>query len=255
MLNPSSCTQQVTFREQLLKIHLADSTRRTYRTGVRFFPRFGYRYAIDILRLDQSVILLFLAKMFKDGLSLSTVNVYLAAVSNFCTEHDYFNPVREPAVSRAVKGYLRLRGPLSDKRLPVTLPIMRFLKEQLRTSALPLHDQLLFWAAFTSALFGLLRVGEFSARIWSAFDPNVEHTITLRNVILHDDYVTFDLRHSKSSSSSDGQLVYLHATGRSVCPFTAVKRYLRHRYSFRQSSRPLFLLSSGDNLTVGRFFH
>ena len=55
----------------LLRSHLADSTRRTYRTGVRFFLRFCHRYAIDILRLDQSVILLFLAKMFKDG-SLST---------------------------------------------------------------------------------------------------------------------------------------------------------------------------------------
>ena len=37
------------------------------------------------------------------GLSLSTVNVYLAAVSNFCTEHDYIDPVKEPAVLRAVK--------------------------------------------------------------------------------------------------------------------------------------------------------
>ena len=141
--------------------------------------------------------------MFKDGLSLPTVNVYLAAVSNFCTEHDFFDPVREPAILQAVKSYLWLRGPLSDKRLPVTLPIMRLLEEQLRTSALPLHDQLLFWAAFTSASFGLLRVGEFSARLRSAFDPNVEHTITLRNVVLHDDYVTFGLRHSKSSFSPD----------------------------------------------------
>ena len=98
-------------------------------------------------------------------------------------------------------------------------------------------------------------MSEFSTRHRSVFYPKVEHTITLRNVALHGDSVTFGLRHSKSSSPSDGQLVYLHATGRSVFLFTTVKKYFPHRYSFRHSTRPSFLLSNGDNLTVGQFFH
>ena len=79
----------------LVNSHLANFTHRTHRTGVRFFLWFCYRYSVEILRLDQSVILLFLAKMFKDGLSLPTVNVYLAAVSNFCTEHDFIKSCSE----------------------------------------------------------------------------------------------------------------------------------------------------------------
>ncbi|GAV01418.1 hypothetical protein RvY_12132 [Ramazzottius varieornatus] len=68
---------------QLLHNHLASSTRNTYRSEVRSFSRFCSDHFIDLRQLDRKGIIVFLAHMFEEGLSLSTVRVYLAGVSNF----------------------------------------------------------------------------------------------------------------------------------------------------------------------------
>ena len=238
---------------RLLRNYLALSTRNTYRSGVRYFLRFCLHERINLRRLNQKYILLFLARLFNDGLSSSTVRVYLAAISNFCAEHCYPDPVGFSAVQRAIKGFVRLRGHACDKRLPITIPIMRRLKSNIKASTLPTSDQRLLWAALNTALFGLFRVGELTTRYSSSFDSHREHTISFKDVVLHKDHVTISLRHSKCNEDARDQSIVLYATSRSVCPVKAIRKYFDYRIPLRRANLPFFMFADGSTLTPTRF--
>jgi hypothetical protein len=89
--------------------------------------------------------------------------VYLAAINNLHRENTVPSMSSNDLVCRALNGYKRLDLPESDKRLPITMDIMRLLKDCLRESVMPDHDKAFYWIAFTVAFFGFLRVSEFAS--------------------------------------------------------------------------------------------
>ena len=114
-------------------------------------------------RLTCVNVLKFLAHCFRRRLSVSIVRVYLAGLQNYALEHDI--PTVSPAsvISRALKGCQRLRPKTLDKRIPITLDIMRTLKRGVFSSSLSSYQQHLFWCAATLAFSGFLRVSEFAS--------------------------------------------------------------------------------------------
>ena len=89
-----------------------------------------------------------------------------------------------------------MQGDSCRQRLPITIDLLRTLKQQIRISNFSLLEQRLLWAAFTTAFYGFLQVSEFTS---SSSD-----TTTLRwsDISLSSSTLTISLRQSKTDPFS-----------------------------------------------------
>ncbi|OWA53761.1 hypothetical protein BV898_18183 [Hypsibius exemplaris] len=214
---------------QLVHHHIARTTRKTYQTGLKRFRRFCAARNLPMSSVDVDAIVHFLTDLFRCGLSRSTARVYLAGLSHLFRETALHDLCGHEKVFHALAGYGRLCGKTLDHRLPITLDVMKFLKNQLGDSDLTNYSKRLYWCAFCFAFFGFLRIGEFlapSTRVVGQLD----HTLLFRNVTIDNaTSVTIHLLHSKSDMTGSGQTIHLNATGRTVCPVRACIKFLRVR--------------------------
>lgn len=151
--------------------------------------------------------LAFLAHCFNHGVPYFTVKVYAAAVGARHSEHNLPSPTNAIVVLQALGGYKRLRSAVTDKRLPITVEIMRFLKSRLFSSELSIYEKCLFWSAFTLAFFAFLRVGEFTT------SPHCTHFLDISSSATN---ITVNIPSSKTDQLGQGCTMALSATGRSV---------------------------------------
>ncbi|XP_006821479.1 uncharacterized protein LOC102808192 [Saccoglossus kowalevskii] len=136
-------------------------------------------------------------------------------------------------------------------RLPVTISILRTLKNALRysQSLIPV-DQLMMWSAFTIAFFGFLRVSEFTAQSPTNFN---EPTTMVRSDIHFDqslNSLNITIKSSKTDPFRRGQNIIVAASGSSVC---AVRAYLRYTsVALHPTQSPAFQFMDGSFLTRQR---
>lgn len=196
---PSSESLKHTARA-LERCHIANSTRNSYETGVRQFSIFCQANQLCQLPAFAETVRLFLASLFREDLSLSTMKVYLTGVGNDHTEANLSNPINSHAVHRQLTGVKR-RSSLSkqpDLRHPVTLHLMRQLKTRLAESDdIPSHDKLMCWCAFTVAFGGAVRVSRFASQSSTSFNAN--RTPRAKDLTLRDTFLEIKIRSSKTT--------------------------------------------------------
>ncbi|OWA52370.1 hypothetical protein BV898_16825 [Hypsibius exemplaris] len=183
------------------------------------------------------------------------VRVYLAGISNALLELGYPPLAKSSLIKRALKGYQRLKATPPDSRLPITLNILRLIKNRLSSSQLSPYCQQLYWTACTFAFFGFLRVGEFCTSSQTTTRAS-DHTLLSRHASLRPDgSLCLLLPHSKTDPTGTGQTIILSPTHRSVCPVTAFRNFIRLRRQLQASSTslPLFIFPDGSFLSRSVF--
>ena len=98
------------------------------------------------------------------------------------------------------------------------------MKSALRLSSFSAYDQIMLWAAFTTAFFGFLRASEFLSPSQSSFDQRA--TLLVRDVTISSDVATIKIKDSKCDQFRKGCEVQLAKSGKSVCPFRALRQHL-----------------------------
>ena len=181
--------------------------------------------ALCPLPASPTTVANFLGYLNGENLSVSTAKLYLSAVGNLHKEHGFPSPVRHTLVQTVLKGFCRKVPQPPDQRLPVTLDIMRFLKTQIAASSFCYHDQRLIWFAFNLAYFGFLRVGEFTTS--DSFSYDSDRCLRFRDIYVSPSgsHLTVVIRKSKTDQHSFGHQVTIPATGRSICPVNACRKY------------------------------
>ena len=102
----------------------------------------------------------------KRGLRTSTVNNYLSGIRNAHMTRGLTPPLmRDEFLKSVIKGRAAMevakdRTETSRKRLPMTIPLMKLLKERIRTSEYELETRLCMWAICTLMFYGAFRVHE-----------------------------------------------------------------------------------------------
>ena len=194
--------------------------------------------------LDESNLRLFAAFLHRT-LSYATICTYLSAIRLRHIELGFRPPPEMPLLRLLLKGIKRSKGALAKpKRKPITIHLLKELKEALRTSTFSTYDQKMLWAAFTTAFFGFLRASEFCSSSQSSFDGNT--TLLVRDVTLLSDVAIVNIKVSKSDQYRKGCEVRLAESGKSVCPFRSVKQHL---LQCSDRNIPLFRFSYGTYLT------
>ena len=161
------------------------------------------------------------------------------------------NHLADPTKDAPLLHYLctairRSQGDRPPRRLPITITLLRHLKANL--SVLPhlgRHDKRLYWAAFSLAFYGFLRVSEFTPPFSRHFNSRVH--LLRRDVTIHPGHLELRIKRSKTDQFRQSATVIVGATESSTCPVRAMTRFLRGTTG--HSSRPLFTLHDGSYLT------
>ena len=170
-------------------------------------------------------------------LSQPTVQKYLYGIRAVLLSNGVTFPAFHdmPLLERAMKGWKKESYRRSSKpRLPVTVAILEMIKPHLDLDD-PAHRTL--WAMLTTAVYGLFRSGEISAR-----SVNSKEFLRLRD-LLRDSakrYRVF-LDTSKTDIWRLGVHVHIIANGSATCPIAALDAMLEDR-DLSKPDTPLFAL-------------
>ena len=223
---------------------MAASTRRAYRTGTSAFAKFCHKRGIPLLPASELTLRYFCAHLSKT-VSYQTIKVYLAGIRLLHLEQGFKDPTRDTSLLSYLCIGIRRSGRSTNKaRLPITIPLLRVIKQQLSISALPSQAKLLYWAAFTLAFYGFLRASEYSCPTQSKFTKN--RHLLLSDISLTKDSLSAHLKRSKSDRFGKSATILVGSTGSSTCPVRAMRKSLATRQL--QPPGPLFKFTSGNFL-------
>ena len=234
---------------------LARNTRKTYRSGTRLFRSFCSHRALIPLPADQSTLCLFAAYLSR-WVGYQSTLTYLAAVAHWHRTMGFCNPAAtcsNPRLQLILRGIRRVKArvPPRQVRHPITTSMLSCLCK----SALHFtdgQDAVMFRAAMSLALFGCLRVSEFT---FPERPGKRDSYPQLGDVSASSSSLVYHLRQSKTDQFCHGALIVLTPSAHgATCACTNMVAYLSQSRVARQSpSAPLFQLSDGRPLTRRRF--
>ena len=192
--------------------------------------------------LKESTLRLYCTYLARSS-SHATISTYLASIRLKNIELG-FKPVADmPLLKHLLRGIKREKGARArPKRSPITFELLKVLKNSLRASHYSPADQLMLWASFTTAFFGLLSASEFCSESKSSFDQH--KTFLVQDVESTSEAVILTLKASKTDQFRSGHEVRLALSGKSVCPYRALSQHLQNCHTRGHPS------SDGGNLKV-----
>ena len=214
---------------------VAQSTRRTYQSGLNAYFSFCTRF--NIITVPASSLTLQYFCVDKSHLvSYKTLKVYLAAIRLMHIENGFPDPTTDESLHLVCRGIRCQQSGSECTRLPITINLLRTLKFQLRSSNKSLLDQRLLWAAFTVLFYGFLRASECLSLTWS-------------DVLIHDDHITITLQQSKTDPFRRGQSIKVYSSLTTTCPVKALTNYAN---SIAAKQPHHFVFSAGTFLPLSR---
>ena len=203
--------------------------------------------------LEENILCSYVAYLAEQNLKHRTIKAYLSGIRYLQIQKSLGNPFASGSMARleyVLAGIKRVesRGMVPSRvRLPITLDIMRHLKQAWTgTSTHP--DGWMLWAAACVGFFGFLRAGKFTVPSREAYDPQVHLNLSDLAVDSHTEPTVARIRikQSKTDPFRQGVDVYLGSTEASICPVKAIVDYISIR---KPDPGPFFILSAGTPLT------
>lgn len=234
---------------------ISAATRRAYTASLQKYITFCYQTRQQAVPATEETLLLFATHLAQQGLSHSTIQVYLSAVRYFhiaAGEYSTSTTQTTPRMNQLLKGIRKSQAMTrqSTQRQPITFQIMESLYTVLSKHTGGYYNMMI-WAACCTAYFGLLRVSEFTS---PANHSNTTNTLQLADVALDSrtepKMIRLTLKQSKTDQFRQGTQIHLGATNHHVCPVQALVRYLANRGG---TPGPLFILPNKKPLTRAMF--
>ncbi len=209
---------------------------------MRRYKEFCAEFGIPFLPTSEATLRYFCAEQSR-YVAYGTIRVYLAAIRLWHIESGFPDPMLNAVRLRYLcRGIRRQRASIRDSRLPITIPLLKLLKRGLAASLLSSYQKLAYWAAFTLAFYGCLRVSEYTNP-----PPHSPHRHLLLSDVRVQSALIITLATTKTNQFGPPQAVTIQPTGNSTCPVRAMKKFLLNRTRLRDG--PLFQLEDGSHLS------
>ena len=251
-----------------VNLGLSQKTWSSYKTAERMWRRceIETRQKLE-LPWGQTETLLFLDWLLVDrGVSSATASSYLAGIRKLHEIRGLKEPgLKDGLVNQVLKGKKNLEGvekrSKEDKgRLPVTLTIMKILKEAIRAWDRPMDEKLLMWAVCTLAFHGSFRIHEILSQHETFFDPDftlLRKDVTIKTQLWGEGVTTrvlhVSLKCPKESKTGRSTIVDVYETGGPTCPIKGFCRWNDRTGRNRDKDGILFRGQDGVPLTGRRF--
>eukprot|EP00731_Ephydatia_muelleri_P026312 Em0018g412a len=206
---------------------LAESTHRTYQSGMRRFYAFCDTYSIPSpFPVSECTLCYFTTFLANNMLSAQTIKTYLLAVHNTQISLGFPDPRAQTAMPRleriqaGIRRVLATRGKKKRSRLPITPTVLEGLKKYWAESTD--DNRQLYWAAAALCYFGFFRLGELltpsdsQAQLnWG--DITFNHAVQPTMIKVH-------LSFAKCDQFGRGTDIYIGLSGNVICPVAADPR-------------------------------
>lgn len=226
---------------------IAPSTRRVYNTAISRFICFCTSRQRSPLPATEDLLRLFSASL-TSNLAYKSIKLYLAAVRFYHVENGFHDPfTNAPQLQLLLKGIKRTLGNHTHHRFPVTMAVLRQLKNQLvsATDLCP-QDKLMLWSAFTLAFFAFLRSSEFTTPTTTTTCPS--STLTRPDLSFNSEgHLILVIKASKTDPYRKGFRHLIAPSQHSVCAVRAARNYLNA--ASPTSAGPLYRFRDGRFLT------
>jgi len=256
-------------RESLAKYMnqgLSQKTWSSYRTAERMWRTCEKENKTKMeLPWGQKETLLFIDWLMTDRkVSAATVNAYLAGVKKLHEIRGLEEPkLRSGLINQIIKGKkneeaVNKRNLDNKGRLPVTLTVLKILKETIRKSQLHLDMKLLVWAVSTVAFHGSFRIHEILCRVEGEYDPDftlLDSDVKIK--IFKNDkgqerkVLLVSVKCPKEDKAGKIVIVDVYETDGPTCPVKAFCRWINRRDP--EGSPVLFRGNDGIPLTGRKF--
>ena len=248
----------------LVNHSLAKSTWSSYKTAERLLAMCrkdeGRRMELPMTEEDIIIFIGWLIEV--RNVKAATINCYLSGIRQLHTAKGIEIPnIRTELVRSIMTGKKNLDGISSRKgkepqRLPITMTMMRLLKNQIRKWIVPLEQRLLMWAVCSLAFHGAFRISELLSKSAVQFDPDF--------VLLTDDitikeegkekgakFLEVKLKCPKENKVGKAVLIEVYESGGTLCPVKAFERWRNMTNS--EAGLPVFREADGALLTATKF--
>ena len=245
MFSVSDCLEDTA--RFLVDTALRESTHKTYASAQRKFQNFCIDLGIVALPASNDTLMKFVSYLFSHGLKGSTIRVYLAAIRSLHIVNNLPAPEHSERLLLAVKGALRLSGPVSQKS-----PISFKMLNEMFPWLVGRDDELLFRCVMALCFFGCFRAGElclpdgvcFSSKVHLAYeDVSLDHRASI---------LTLTLKQSKTDTLNAGVKVRVGCSGTATCAFCFMKAYVE-QHPVPSRGTPLFMGKNGQVLRKSYF--
>ena len=219
-----------------------------YRRPWRLFTDWYAAYLSDLpvsLPLQPALLALFIAHLYSKKYSSSSVTTYISAISYVHKLAGVTDPTETPVIIQVLKGYRKL-APVSDVRLPITLPVLRQLVRAFDHSLSSQYQTFLMSAMCALAFFAFLRIGELTT---SRGDNSNLIKISELDRLLDNQGITrafqLTLISYKHKSSGPPFVIYIYPE-QTCCPVQSLLTFLSVRGPVQG---PLFCWPDGSPIT------
>ena len=226
---------------------LVKQTRNTYEVGVRKYLRFCAQCHVCPFPLREAVLEMF-ATFLARAVGYRSIKTYLQGVQAHNFDLGFTQPlVFFPRLTFLLRGIRRCLGAKHTRsvRVPVSLGgvarVVEFVWRSMST-----FDAAMLTAALLTAFFGMLWSSEYcspSPRSFSTRATLLREDLSLDR---HKCLALIHIKISKTDPFMSGVRVRIAATGCTLCPYRALRLFLRFRGHARG---PLFVFADGSFLT------
>jgi hypothetical protein len=248
--------------EEAARHSLARKTWATYNTAERMLEKFckdkGHKL---VWPLQESTLLNFIHWLAYDrGVSAATINGYLAGVRKIHVVRGFPEPqFRTQLVKMVLEGRKNMEA--ADRlrrrtggRQPVTVDIMKLIKNRLVQWNAPKEDKLTTWAVCSLLFHGAFRGGEILCRSAVTFDPAC--SLTRQDIMIVEDVKDSDrsmvqvrVKMPKEDRKGEITVVDVYQTESDICPVRAVKKW-KWATAGAEEDQPAFRFDSGLPVTA-----
>ena len=224
------------------------NTKRTYSSAQKRFIDFCVQFKLVQMPVTEDTLLLYVSFLFEQGLSGSTIRVYLSAVRSLHVLAGSPYPRELLRVKLAMKGAVR-ETPLPVRKMPITITILQAMLTQVYNR----FDKKLISAVITLAFFGCFRMGELCVSDGAPFNSSSHLCVGDVTIDTATKTLTIFLKRSKTDTNNAGVSVYVGCSGdKHCCAYCAMIDYMHFRLSLKMSNEknsPLFVVPGGKPLT------
>lgn len=236
-------------------LSLAESTKASYRSGVKQFYEFCYGFKVHelgpIIPTNENVLCYFVT-FLSQSVQFDTIKCYLAAVRDLHIRNGFsFDVEKFQQLQYTLRGIKRYLGHGKRVRHPISISHLEFFHAILLPHLAPDIDNAMIWASFCLAFFGFMRISEFTCN--GSFSADIHLAVSDVDLLPNFEQPTsmqVFLKSSKTDQFRKGISLNIGKSGSAICAVDSMKQYLSKR---KPPFGPLFVYKNGKPLTKVSF--
>lgn len=230
---------------------MAPATKSVYRRAYQNFLKFHNAFYPHrkVFPIHHLKVAHFIAFSLHTGLKGSSIQTQIAGLNYMHRMMGYPNITDNFIIKKLLSSAQKITHS-SDKRMPITLSILKALPKALAYIVPTYYDRVLYNAMFLTAFFALLRVGELTTTQYGSTNTIQFQDVQLVKTKGNLSHIILNIQQHKHSQGIPIPITLTRQKDSNLCPVLAISNYMSIR---GPKIGPLFITKEGFPLRSQQF--